>query len=58
LFSRAFVRRRVISLATTLSVTATSFALAQDPKIVAQQQQEFSILRSGPAANSAADAEQ
>ena len=32
LFSRAFVRRRVISLATTLSVTATSFALAQDPK--------------------------
>jgi uncharacterized protein (DUF305 family) len=32
LFSRAFVRRRVISLATTLSVTATSFALAQDPR--------------------------
>ena len=32
LFSRAFVRRRVISLATTLSVAATSFALAQDPK--------------------------
>ena len=29
--SRAFVRRRVISLATTLSVTATSFALAEDP---------------------------
>ena len=33
MFSRAFVRRRVISLATTLSVTATSFALAQNPKI-------------------------
>jgi hypothetical protein len=31
LFSRSFVRRRVISLATTASVTATSFALAQDP---------------------------
>jgi uncharacterized protein (DUF305 family) len=33
LFSRAFVLRRVISLATTLSVAATSFALAQDPKV-------------------------
>ena len=32
LFSRAFVRRRAISLATSLSVMATSFALAQDPK--------------------------
>lgn len=31
-FSRAFVRRRVISLATSLSVTAVSFALAQEPK--------------------------
>jgi len=31
LLSHAFVRRRVISLATTLSVTATSFALAEDP---------------------------
>ena len=31
LLSRSFVRRRVISLATTLSVTATSFALADDP---------------------------
>jgi hypothetical protein len=30
--SRAFIRRRVISLAATLSVTATSFALAQAPK--------------------------
>lgn len=31
LFSRGFVRRRAISLATSLSVMATSFALAQDP---------------------------
>ena len=31
LFSRAFIRKRVISLATTTSVAATSFALAQDP---------------------------
>src|SRR5262245_8656210 len=31
LLSRSFVRRRAISLATSLSVTATSFALAQDP---------------------------
>jgi uncharacterized protein (DUF305 family) len=31
LLSRSFVRRRIISLATTLSVTASSFALAQDP---------------------------
>jgi Domain of unknown function (DUF305) len=31
LFSRAFIRKRVISLVTTTSVTATSFALAQDP---------------------------
>jgi uncharacterized protein (DUF305 family) len=28
---RSFVRRRAISLATSLSVTATSFAFAQDP---------------------------
>jgi uncharacterized protein (DUF305 family) len=32
LFSRGFVRRRAISLAASLSITATSFALAQDPK--------------------------
>jgi uncharacterized protein (DUF305 family) len=32
LFSHGFVRRRAISLATSLSVMATSFALAQDPK--------------------------
>jgi uncharacterized protein (DUF305 family) len=32
LFSRGFVRRRAISLATSLSVMATSFALAQGPK--------------------------
>jgi uncharacterized protein (DUF305 family) len=31
LFSGAFVRKRMISLAATVSVTATSFALAQDP---------------------------
>jgi hypothetical protein len=31
LFSRSFLRRRLISLATTASVSATSFALAQDP---------------------------
>jgi hypothetical protein len=31
LFSRAFVRKRVISLATTATVAATSLALAQDP---------------------------
>lgn len=31
LFSRAFLRKRLISLATTASVAATSFALAQDP---------------------------
>jgi uncharacterized protein (DUF305 family) len=31
LLSSSFVRRRVISLATTASVAATSFALAQDP---------------------------
>jgi hypothetical protein len=31
LFSRSFIRKRAISLLTTASVTATSFALAQDP---------------------------
>jgi uncharacterized protein (DUF305 family) len=31
LFSRSFVRKRVISLATTAAVSATSFVLAQDP---------------------------
>jgi len=31
LFSRTFFRKRVISLVTTTSVAATSFALAQDP---------------------------
>ena len=31
LFTRAFFRRRTVSMATTLTVTATSFALAQDP---------------------------
>jgi uncharacterized protein (DUF305 family) len=31
LFSRSFVRRRMISLATTASIAATSFAFADDP---------------------------
>jgi uncharacterized protein (DUF305 family) len=31
MFTRSFVRKRLISLATTASVAATSFALAQDP---------------------------
>jgi uncharacterized protein (DUF305 family) len=31
LLSRSFVRKRMISLATTMSVAATSFALADDP---------------------------
>jgi len=31
LFSRAFIRKRMVSLAATASVTATSFALADDP---------------------------
>jgi uncharacterized protein (DUF305 family) len=31
LLSRAFIRKRIISLAATALVTATSFALAQDP---------------------------
>jgi uncharacterized protein (DUF305 family) len=31
LFSRSFIRKRLVSLAITASVTATSFALAKDP---------------------------
>jgi hypothetical protein len=31
LFSRSFVRKRVISLATTAAVSATSVAFAKDP---------------------------
>jgi len=31
MLSRAFVRKRIISLATTASMAATSFALAEDP---------------------------
>ena len=31
LFSRSFIRKRVIWLATTVSVSAISFSLAQDP---------------------------
>ena len=38
LLSAAFVRRQMISLTTTLSVTASSFALAQDPKQVLHPQ--------------------
>jgi uncharacterized protein (DUF305 family) len=30
-FSRAFIRKRIVSLATTASVAATSFAFAEDP---------------------------
>ena len=30
-FSRSFVRKRVISLATTVAVSATSFAFAEGP---------------------------
>jgi uncharacterized protein (DUF305 family) len=36
LFSRSFVRRRLISLATTASLGATSFALAPDPTAAEQ----------------------
>ena len=31
LFSRAFVRKRMISLATTAAISATSLAFAKDP---------------------------
>jgi hypothetical protein len=31
LFSRSFVRKRMIALATTASVAATSFAFAENP---------------------------
>lgn len=54
LFSRAFIRKRVISLATSASVAATSFALAQDPakthhvrggRQYAPDQQEYSEVQ-------------
>jgi len=63
LLSRAFVRKRMISLATTASVAATSFALAQDPTRThhvrdgaqyAADQQEHSHGQAIPAANAAA----
>jgi uncharacterized protein (DUF305 family) len=63
LLSRAFVRKRMISLATTASVAATSFALAQDPTRThharggaqySANQQEHSHGRPLPSANAAA----
>jgi len=63
LLSRAFVRKRLISLATTASVAATSFALAQDPTRThhvrggaqyAADQQEHSHGQPLPSANAAA----
>jgi uncharacterized protein (DUF305 family) len=43
LFSRAFIRRRMISLAATASVTATSFALAEDPARTDQRHRAIPI---------------
>ena len=43
LFSRAFIRRRMISLAATASVTATSFALAEDPARTNQRHRTIPI---------------
>jgi uncharacterized protein (DUF305 family) len=63
LLSRAFVRKRMISLATTASVAATSFALAQDPTRThhvrdgaqyAADQQEHSHGQAIPSANATA----
>jgi uncharacterized protein (DUF305 family) len=63
LLSRAFVRKRLISLATTASVAATSFALAQDPTRThhvrdgaqyAADQQEHSHGQAIPSANATA----
>jgi uncharacterized protein (DUF305 family) len=63
LFSHAFIRKRVISLATSASVAATSFALAQDPaktrhvrdgREYAPDQQAHSDLLPLPSANAAA----
>jgi uncharacterized protein (DUF305 family) len=44
LFSRSFIRKRVLSLATTASVSATSFALAQDPATMAVDTKENAFL--------------
>ena len=63
LLSRAFIRKRVISLATSASVAATSFALAQDPTRThrvrggaqyAADQQEHSHGQPLPSASAAA----
>jgi uncharacterized protein (DUF305 family) len=43
LFSRAFIRKRMISLAATASVTATSFALAEDPARTDQRHRAIPI---------------
>jgi uncharacterized protein (DUF305 family) len=43
LLSRAFIRKRMISLAATASVTATSFALADDPTRMHHPRRAMSI---------------
>jgi uncharacterized protein (DUF305 family) len=43
LLSRAFIRKRMISLAATASVTATSFALADDPTKIHHPRRAVSI---------------
>jgi uncharacterized protein (DUF305 family) len=43
LFSRAFIRRRMISMAATASVAATSFALAEDPARTDQRHRAIPI---------------
>jgi uncharacterized protein (DUF305 family) len=43
LLSRAFIRKRMISLAATASVTATSFALADDPTKMHHPRRAMSI---------------
>src|SRR6202012_359444 len=43
LFSRAFIRRRMISLAATASVAATSFALAQNPSSTNQRHRAIPV---------------
>ena len=43
LFSSAFIRRRMISLAATASVAATSFALAEDPASTGQRHRAMPI---------------
>jgi predicted outer membrane protein len=43
LFSRAFIRKRIISLAATASVAATSFALAKDPTRTGYPHEGFPI---------------